>query len=358
MKTRLLLTSCILGAIVSNTLPIASAIVIADAAGDYVAAAGGNTAIPTALPTGWSYWGSSATSGGTELALEVKIVGNAGNTGFGGAGQFGTPAVLGTHTEDPLNADYQFEIFSDGFDGNPPNVPVGNQGVVGVDLLLHPGPTVDLNGVVIARYTIQAGDLAAGNSATIAGSFRDLAGRNTVVGGNPSESVMVEVLHNGSSLFSATGGETAGTNGYLLQANGTFNLTGISLTVGDTIDFAVNNNGNFTGDETALQATIDVGGGAGAIPGDFNGDSMVNAADYTVWRDNLGANENVLPPGTGDGSGTVDVGDYTTWTNSFGQPAIGAIGSAAVPEPGSLALLLFGSVAACGAARRRRIGAA
>lgn len=86
------------------------------------------------------------------------------------------------------------------------------------------------------------------------------------------------------------------------------------------------------------------------LTGDYNGDGTVNIADYTVWRDNLGADESVLQ-GPGDGSGTVDAGDYTEWKNNFGAvaPAAGAlVGTARVPEPtavGIIALALLGGVA-------------
>ena len=63
-------------------------------------------------------------------------------------------------------------------------------------------------------------------------------------------------------------------------------------------------------------------------PGDFNLDGTVDAADYTVWRDNFGNSESILYT-TGDGSGTVDQGDYNLWVANFGTvtPAL------AVPEP-------------------------
>ena len=67
------------------------------------------------------------------------------------------------------------------------------------------------------------------------------------------------------------------------------------------------------------------------LPGDFNHDDVVDAADYTVWRDGLG------PQYTAD--------DYAVWKSHFGQTLIGAgsgAGSAAVPEPDSATLALFG----------------
>jgi T5SS/PEP-CTERM-associated repeat protein len=82
-----------------------------------------------------------------------------------------------------------------------------------------------------------------------------------------------------------------------------------------------------------------------ALPdGDYNGDGMVDAADYTVWRDSLGQVGDHLPA-DGDGSGTIDGGDYGAWAENFGAAASGAgSGSAAsslssVPEPASWALV-------------------
>lgn len=97
-------------------------------------------------------------------------------------------------------------------------------------------------------------------------------------------------------------------------------------------------------------------GAPSGTPGDFNGDGMVDLADYTVWRDNLGADESVLPDGSGDNSGTVDVGDYNTWKGSFGSPVSqGAItASTQIPEPTTISLGALALGAAGVTALRRR----
>lgn len=87
--------------------------------------------------------------------------------------------------------------------------------------------------------------------------------------------------------------------------------------------------------------------------GDYNGDGLVNLADYTVWRDTLGAT--AAPPGSGadgDNSGIIDAGDYTIWKNNFGLPAgsVGGVGAGplspvAVPEPQTLITALLAIVA-------------
>jgi hypothetical protein len=91
----------------------------------------------------------------------------------------------------------------------------------------------------------------------------------------------------------------------------------------------------------------------GSVDGDFNGDGVVNLADYTVWRDNLGAEENdTVLSGNGNG-GVVDATDYQLWKTNFGAGGTGAIaaGAASVPEP---AALMVAGLMVLGAAWRRR----
>lgn len=81
--------------------------------------------------------------------------------------------------------------------------------------------------------------------------------------------------------------------------------------------------------------------------GDYNADGRVDVADYTVWRDNLGAVDTVLPHGTtDDGSGFVDADDYLTWRNNYGSGSA-ALGlgssSQSIPEPTGGILMLIGS---------------
>jgi Dockerin type I domain len=73
-----------------------------------------------------------------------------------------------------------------------------------------------------------------------------------------------------------------------------------------------------------------------APTGDYNGNHIVDAADYTVWRDTLGQ---MVTKGTGaDGNadGTINSADYDFWKLQFGNPAgsgAGLIEPAVVPEP-------------------------
>jgi hypothetical protein len=105
----------------------------------------------------------------------------------------------------------------------------------------------------------------------------------------------------------------------------------------------------------------------GPIPGDFNGNGVVDAADFTVWRDNLGTAFDLNGNGNESGmsAGVVDLADYAYWKAHFGEVAPGAgSGSAdlapgdshganlaAVPEPASLSLAVF-AVLVCWTLRR------
>ncbi|TWT88334.1 Matrixin [Pseudobythopirellula maris] len=78
-----------------------------------------------------------------------------------------------------------------------------------------------------------------------------------------------------------------------------------------------------------------------ALPGDYNGNGVVDAADFTVWRDTRDtAVANAYEGADGDGDGLIGPGDYTVWVNHFGQtlPAPGL----SAPEPGAFSLLALG----------------
>jgi autotransporter-associated beta strand protein len=128
----------------------------------------------------------------------------------------------------------------------------------------------------------------------------------------------------------------------------------------DVLDFATAS-GGFASDTSSLlvDGTLAVIEFAGLL-GDFNGDGVVDAADYPVWRDNLGASESVLPQGSFvPGNGTIDAEEYNLWRSQFGTTAASlnsAGGLASVPEPNSTILALAAMAVVVGYRARRLVG--
>ena len=58
------------------------------------------------------------------------------------------------------------------------------------------------------------------------------------------------------------------------------------------------------------------------LPGDYNDDHVVNAADYTVWRNNVGQPAGTLPGDTV--GGTIGRGQYDLWKANYGATRPGA----------------------------------
>ena len=117
-----------------------------------------------------------------------------------------------------------------------------------------------------------------------------------------------------------------------------------------TLTFAVTGYGDegFVGEHSIfgdyeLQLDIESAG----LSGDYNDDGTVDAADYVVWRKNVGTS-NPLP--NDPNGGTIGAPQYTTWRANFGSssPGSGSGDLAAVPEPAGALLLAIGIAALCG----------
>ena len=55
------------------------------------------------------------------------------------------------------------------------------------------------------------------------------------------------------------------------------------------------------------------------LPGDANGDGVVDMADYSAWCNNYTKTGATLADGDFDGSGVVDMSDYAMWFNNYGR---------------------------------------
>lgn len=88
-----------------------------------------------------------------------------------------------------------------------------------------------------------------------------------------------------------------------------------------------------------------------ALAGDYNDDGKIDAADYTVWRDNLGA-ATISNRGAGI-TGPVGTNDYNYWKTHFEEGmGSGAAVWVAIPEPASW-YLMFTITVLAGSVRTR-----
>jgi hypothetical protein len=110
----------------------------------------------------------------------------------------------------------------------------------------------------------------------------------------------------------------------------------------------VNSRGIFIADPSPSPAVNE-------LPGDYNGDDVVDAADYVTWRDNLGRSV-VLP--NDSSSGVVTQEDYGVWRANFGSTLRSGFGAAlaTVPEPAAAALGGVGILIAMLTSLRRSSG--
>lgn len=78
------------------------------------------------------------------------------------------------------------------------------------------------------------------------------------------------------------------------------------------------------------------------LAGDYNSDGVVDAADYTRWRDNVGAPAGTLP--NDPAGGVIGAAQYNQWAANYGASGmmLATAQGTSVPEPAAAALLLVG----------------
>jgi len=121
-----------------------------------------------------------------------------------------------------------------------------------------------------------------------------------------------------------------------------------------SFEIYLNKNGKFGDPTFAWTFYIDnirVGRFPPVVPGDYNGNGTVDAADYVLWRKGGPLQNEVDTPGT------VNAADYTAWRARFGNTSGSGsgLGAGSVPEPSSMMLLLVASTAHLFGLRKARL---
>jgi hypothetical protein len=219
--------------------------------------------------------------------------------------------------------------FSGGTFSQPPTGDWGGSKVV-----LHtPSAEVDAAQTSVIRWTAPRSMLVDASGALWRATLPDDTDRRH----------QFKLLHNGAELASGTIDELGfdcGAGDTNSACPVTFNVV-VGVATGDTLDLRI----------SPLQT-------AGAPAGDYNGDGVVDAADYVVWRKTDGT-----PAG------------YTTWKTNFGATggpgttaspsfvgvdftvveSLAVVGAASVPEPTTLFFMLIAAL--FGLFQRRRSAA-
>ncbi len=139
-------------------------------------------------------------------------------------------------------------------------------------------------------------------------------------------------------------------NGFTPAAGNSFNiLDWLGTRTGTFSSLMLPTLAGLTWDTSTLYSDGILRVAAVGLPGDYNNNGTVDAADYVLWRKGGPLANEVETPGT------VNAADYTAWRTRFGNSGsgsgAGASANTVVPEPTTALLLLTGVLAIC--SRRR-----
>jgi hypothetical protein len=127
---------------------------------------------------------------------------------------------------------------------------------------------------------------------------------------NPSSTALNELIESGTQLIESGDAFDLGTP---FNTSGSQDLTLSFLIAGDAI---------------GTPGLVRYASLAATLPGDFNADGVVDAADYSVWRDALGQFADLPNDAT---PGLVSPSDYADWVANYGATLASVLN--AVPEP-------------------------
>lgn len=241
------------------------------------------------------------------------------------------------------------------------------------------GGTLVMNGTTPGAAEVNSGAVLAGTG-SFAGTVTVNAGGTLAPGDSPGK-ITVGALNLTSSgtLAMELAGIAAGTQYDQVVSTGAFSLAGslvvtlangFTPTAGDAFNLldwgtlsgafsslSLPSLSGLTWDTSQLYVSGVLSVVSAGLLGDYNQNGTVDAADYTVWQDNLGSATALA----NDDTPGVGADDYTRWKNNFGNSAgagSSAPGSAggnvaSVPEPVSLVHLLSFALALLALRRQR-----
>lgn len=248
-------------------------------------------------------------------------------------------------------------LFTKSLDGTGPQITVDASGggansfsfSIDLNLIMHADleitgdgdSEVTVNGVV-SDYFAPRNLTKSGSSSVVLTGENTYQGDTSVEGGTLS--ITTAYLEDDADVYLTTGAV------FDLDFNGqdtidSLFIDGVSQatgTWGALNSGAMNESALFTGSGLLLVSTL------AGLSGDYNNDGVVDAADYTVWRDNLGAAAGTLPNDV-DG-GQIGSAQYQTWKANYGT-TLGAGSAGSIPEPGTAFLIAIALAMHFGARR-------
>lgn len=209
---------------------------------------------------------------------------------------------------------------------------------------------------------------------TIDNNYTQQSGGTLRVGvGGPTPNTSYDVVNVGGTATLGGMLEIEQVAGFVPQPGQNFTVLNSAALTGSFANVANGQRLSVTGGTTSGSFVVNYGPSSAFNPnrvvlssfqitGDYNLDGVVNAADYSIWRDTLGSTTDLRANGNNSGAsaGVIDVADYTAWKSNFGKRATGlgagslAAEGGAVPEPGIAALLVIATGMVLTSAPRRR----
>jgi hypothetical protein len=231
-----------------------------------------------------------------------------------------------------------------GASGHLKVMPGATVNIRGIDMRFQPGQASRSSLLEIVgsggNFTLTAGDLLASHPTATLKFTADAGGVTPIVGGASAD------VDSGNLVLDLDDFNFTSTSTMTLidvQPDVLFGEFGDVMFLGNTtatVNYDVANGNVFLSNFMSTDPP--------EIIGDYNDNGTVDAADYVVWRNNLGTMTSLPNDMT---PGLVSPADYDVWRENFGRMAGNGAALTAVPEPTSfLSAMLIAAV--CVAGRR------